>query len=151
MRICLGCDHAALELKNHIKDHLTAQGYDVLDVGTFTAESVHYPIYGEKVALEVVSGRADRGILLCGTGLGISMAASKVPGTRVAVCTDTYMARMTREHNDANILALGARVVGEGLAEDIVDSFLTTSFLGGRHGLRVDMLKALDEKSRSAP
>lgn len=150
MRICIGCDHAALELKEHVKAYLAAKGYDLVDVGAFTPESVHYPLYGEKVALEVVNGRADRGILICGTGLGISMAASKVPGTRVALCTDSYMARMSREHNDANILAMGARVIGPGVAEDLVDTFLNTDFLGGRHGVRVEMLKALDEKYRSA-
>jgi len=145
MRICMGSDHAGLDLKLVVKAHLEAQGHEVTDVGTYTPESCDYPQYGAACARKVVAGEADYGILICGTGIGISMAASKVPGTRVALCTDTYMAKMTRMHNDANILAFGARVLGEGPALDIVDMFLNTAFEGGRHARRVNMIMDLEK------
>jgi len=144
--IVIGCDHAALEMKNKLVKYLQDSGREVKDLGCYSEASVNYPDYGEKVALEVVQGNAEYGIVICGTGLGISMAASKVPGTRVALCTDITMARLSREHNNANILALGARVIGQVVAEDITETFLTTGFLGGRHGIRVDMLAELDKK-----
>ena len=148
MRICMGSDHAGLALKQVVKAHLEELGHEVNDVGTYTPESCDYPLYGAACAREVVSGKADYGILICGTGIGISMAASKIHGTRVALCTDTYMARMTRMHNDANILAFGARVLGEGPALDIVDTFLNTAFEGGRHERRVNMVMALEQEDQ---
>ena len=141
-RIVLSSDHAALSLRQAVADHLAAQGHDVVDIGPKTAESTHYPVHGKAAAERVASGDCDLGIILCGTGQGIMMAANKVPGIRCGVCTDTFSARMIRMHNDANMLSLGARVVGEGLALDIVDAFLGAAFEGGRHATRVDMIEA---------
>ncbi len=138
--ICIGSDHAAYDMKEHIKKFLIDKGYEVEDVGTHAPISVHYPTYGEAVARKVASGECDKGIIICGTGIGISMAASRVDGIRCAVCTNTFMARLAREHNDANIIALGARVIGTGMAEELVETFLTTEFDGGRHAIRVDMI-----------
>ena len=138
--VALGSDHAGYPLKEHIRKYLIEKGIQIVDMGCFSTDSVHYPEYGEKVARAVASGRADLGVIVCGTGIGISIAANKVSGIRAALCTDSYRARMARLHNDANILALGARVVGAGVAEDIVDAFLYTSFEGGRHSERVDMI-----------
>lgn len=145
--IAIGSDHAAYELKEEIIQHLTEKGFEVKDFGTYEAKkSVDYPDYGKLVAEAVVSGECEKGIVVCGTGLGISMAASKVPGIRAALCTNEYMARMSREHNDANILALGARVVGLGLALSICDVWLETEFLGGRHKNRVDKIIEIESK-----
>ncbi len=146
--ICIASDHAGFELKEHIKNYLTQKGFEVKDVGTESLDSVHYPIYGESAAIEVSEGRCEKAIIVCGTGLGISMAASKLPGIRCALCTNTFMARMARQHNDANILAMGARVVGVGVAECMVDTFLETEFEGGRHGTRVDIINEIDKKYR---
>ena len=145
--IALGSDHAGYPLKEHIKKHLIEKGIEIIDMGCFSTDSAHYPEYGEKVARAVTGGRADLGVIVCGTGIGISIAANKVSGIRAALCTDSYMARMARLHNDANILALGARVVGMGVAEDIVDTFIHTSFEGGRHSERVDMIMRIKESS----
>ncbi len=145
MRIALGADHGGYQLKNIILDHLKEQGYETLDLGTNSDESVDYPKFAFAVGQAVRENEADLGILVCGTGIGVSMTANKIPGIRAAVCTDTYCARMTREHNDANILALGARVVGSGLALDIVDAFLKTEFAGGRHARRVDMMAQVEQ------
>lgn len=138
--ICIGSDHAAFELKNHLRDYLINKGYEVKDIGVDSPISVNYPKYAEKVAREVASGSCQYGITLCGTGIGASMAASRVKGIRCALCTNTFMARLARQHNDANVLALGGRVLGNGLAEEMVDVFLNTEFEGGRHAVRVAML-----------
>ncbi len=144
MKIAMGSDHGGIHLKNHLKDYLTQKGYEVLDKGTYTEESCDYPDYAEKVGKAVTGGEAELGILVCGTGLGISIAANKIKGVRAAVCGDVYSAKMSREHNNANILALGERVTGVGLAEMIVDVWLATEFAGGRHARRVDKIMALE-------
>lgn len=144
-RIVLSSDHAAIQLRRAIADHIAAQGWEVVDIGPTTPESTHYPQHGEAAARRVASGDCRLGIVLCGTGQGIMMAANKVKGIRCGVCSDTFSARMIRQHNDANLLSLGARVVGEGLALDIVDAFLSATFEGGRHGTRVDMIRALED------
>ncbi|MEA4902726.1 ribose 5-phosphate isomerase B [Desulfitobacterium sp.] len=144
MKIALGADHGGFELKNEILTHLKEQGIEVLDLGTNSKESVDYPEFGFKVGKAVLRGDADLGIVICGTGLGISMAANKIPGIRAALCTETYSARMSREHNNANVLALGGRVTGVGLAMDIVDIFIKTPFAGGRHARRVNLLTSIE-------
>lgn len=146
MRIAIGSDHAGYRLKTEILDYLKEKGYDVLDLGTNSPESCDYTEFGLKVGEAVISGDAEKGILVCGTGIGISIAANKVPGIRAAHCSDTFSAHACRQHNDANILALGERVVGTGLAFDIVDNFLTTDFEGGRHAVRVDKIALIEKK-----
>ena len=143
-RIVLSSDHAAIALRQAIAAHIAARGWEAVDIGPTTPESTHYPAQGEAAARRVASGDCRFGIILCGTGQGIMMAANKVKGIRCGVCADTYSARMIRQHNDANMLALGARVVGEGLALDIVDAFLRAQFEGGRHAARVEMIGALE-------
>ncbi|MEO0938419.1 MAG: ribose 5-phosphate isomerase B [Pseudomonadota bacterium] len=143
-KIVLSSDHAAIELRQVIAQHVEARGFSALDIGPTTPESTHYPEHGAAAARKVAAGEADLGIILCGTGQGIMMAANKIAGIRCGVCSDTFSAAMIRAHNDANMLSIGARVVGEGLALAIVDAFLDTEFEGGRHGTRVDMIKALD-------
>jgi len=145
-RIVLSSDHAAIELRQAIAAHVAAKGYEVVDIGPVTTESTDYPKHGEAAARRVASGDCALGIIICGTGQGIMMAANKVHGIRCGVCSDTFSARMIRAHNDANMLSLGARVVGAGLALDIVDAFLGTEFEGGRHGRRVDMISALEDQ-----
>lgn len=140
-RIVLSSDHAAIELRQAIARHIEAQGWEPVDIGPITPESTHYPLHGQAAAEKVASGDCALGIILCGTGQGIMMAANKVPGIRCGVCSDTFSARMIRQHNDANILSIGARVVGEGLALDIVDAFLNAEFEGGRHATRVEMIE----------
>ncbi len=144
--IALGSDHAGYELKCHIMAYLERNGYQVKDVGCQTSQSVDYVPYGEAAAREVVEGRAELAIVVCGTGLGISIAANKVRGIRAALCTNEFMARMARMHNDANVLALGGRVVGVSLAEAIVDAFLKTGFEGGRHAERVKLLMDIEAR-----
>ncbi len=139
-RIVLSSDHAAIDLRQAVAKHIAAQGWDVVDIGPTTPESTHYPLHGQAAAERVASGDCTLGIILCGTGQGIMMAANKVKGIRCGVCSDVFSARMIRQHNDANMLSLGARVVGEGLALDIVDAFLNAEFEGGRHATRVDMI-----------
>lgn len=146
MRIAIGSDHAGYDLKNTIAEHLKSREIEFHDFGTYSSESCDYPDFGEKVANEVASGSCDLGILVCGTGIGISIAANKVPGIRAANCSDTFSARACREHNNANVLALGARVVGPGLALDIVDQFLGGEFLGGKHARRVDKISQIEKK-----
>lgn len=146
MKIAIGNDHSAVELKNEIKMHLEEKGYEVLNLGTDEKESCDYPVYGEKVGRAVVSGQADLGIAICGTGLGISLAANKVRGVRACVCSEPYTAKMSRLHNNANVLCFGARVVGSELAKMIVDVWLDTEFEGGRHQRRVDQIMAIEEK-----
>ena len=143
--IAFGCDHGGFDLKATVINHLQAAGYTVIDCGCDSNASVDYPIYADKVCNAITEGKADLGILICGTGLGMSIAANKHAGIRASACENTFSARMTREHNDANVLCLGARVIGAGLCLDMVDLFVTTEFMGGRHQKRVDMLKALDK------
>ena len=143
-RIVLSSDHAAVPLRQTIAAHVVAQGHEVVDIGPTLPESTHYPKHGAAAARLVASGECDLGIVLCGTGQGIMMAANKVRGIRCGVCSDTFSARMIRMHNDANMLSLGARVVGEGLALEIVDAFLSAEFEGGRHATRVEMIDALE-------
>jgi ribose 5-phosphate isomerase B len=143
-RIVISSDHADIELRKTIAAYVAGRGWDVVDIGPMTSESTHYPIHGEAAARRIVSGDCQLGIIVCGTGQGIMMAANKVKGIRCGVCSDTFSARMIRQHNDANMLSLGARVVGEGLALDIVDAFLTAEFEGGRHATRVEMIEALE-------
>ena len=144
MRIVVSSDHAAIALRQAVAAHVAAAGHVVDDIGPVTPERTDYPARGEAAARKVAAGEADLGIILCGTGQGIMMAANKVPGIRCGVCSDSFSAAMIRAHNDANMLSLGARVVGEGLALQIVDAFLSTAFEGGRHGPRVEMIKALE-------
>ena len=143
-RIVLSSDHAAIDLRQAIAKHIADKGWEVVDIGPTTPESTHYPKHGEAAARKVASGDCALGIILCGTGQGIMMAANKVKGIRCGVCADPFSARMIREHNDSNILSIGARVIGESLALEIVDAFLGAEFEGGRHGTRVDMIKAIE-------
>ena len=145
MKIAIGNDHAATDLKNEIMEYLTQKGYEVINFGTDTKESCHYPIYGEKVARAVAAGEADCGVLICGTGVGISIAANKVKGIRAAVCSEPVTARLVKEHNNANIIAFGARIVGAETARAIVDAYLSAEFAGGRHQSRIDMISALEK------
>ncbi len=143
-RIVLSSDHAAIDLRQAVANHISEKGWEVVDLGPTTPESTHYPVHGKAAAQAVASGECQLGIVLCGTGQGIMMAANKVPGIRCGVCSDTFSARMIRQHNDANMLSIGARVVGEGTALDIVDAFLGAEFEGGRHATRVDMIEPQD-------
>ena len=143
--IVIGCDHAACDLKSKVIDHVKEKGYNVIDVGTYTSDSCNYPDYAHAACVKIQNGEAALGILICGTGIGMSMAANKHKGIRAAACSDTFSARLTREHNDANILCFGARVVGEGLAMDLVDAYLDAKFMGGKHQTRVDMLTAIEQ------
>lgn len=148
MRIGIGNDHTALELKAEIIAFLEENGHEVVDYGTKEAKSCDYPVYGEIVANAVAGGEVDRGILICGTGLGISLAANKVKGIRAAVCSEPFTAKMSREHNDCNILAFGARVVGAELAKMIVDVWVSTEFSGAeRHQKRVNMIMDIEKKN----
>ena len=141
-RIVVSSDHAAIPLRKAVATHIEALGWEVVDIGPMTPESTHYPQHGKAAAKHVASGDCQFGVVLCGSGQGIMMAANKVPGIRCGVCLDTFSARMIRMHNDANMLSMGARVVGEGLALDIVDAFLSAKFEGGRHAVRVEMIEA---------
>lgn len=144
--IIIGADSAGYALKEQIKEKLVADGYTVIDKGTDSDASCHYPVFGGAVASAVQTADKDTcGILVCGTGIGMSMVANKYKGIRAACCSDTFSARMTRAHNDANILCFGARVVGYGLACDLVDAFLSTAFEGGRHQTRVDMISDIEK------
>ena len=140
-RIVLSSDHAALEQRALIAAHITAQGWEVVDIGPQTNESTDYPVHGRAAAEQVASGNCGFGIILCGTGQGIMMAANKVAGIRCGVCSDTFSARMIRQHNDANMLALGVRVLGDGAILDVVDAFLQAEFEGGRHARRVGLIE----------
>ena len=144
--VALCSDHAGYPVKEAVKRWLEGQGIACKDFGTYSEESCDYPVYGEAVARAVASGECERGILICGTGIGISISANKVKGIRAALCGDCYSAEMTRRHNDANILALGARVLGPGLALKIVDTFLSTEFEGGRHARRVAMISDIENR-----
>lgn len=143
MKIALGADHGGFELKEKVKTHLIKNGYEVLDLGTNSCDSVDYPEFGHAVGNVVAEKKAEFGIVICGTGIGISIAANKVAGIRAALCTNTTMARLTREHNNANILAMGGRIIGDVLALEMVDVFLTTEFQGGRHVKRIDKIETI--------
>ena len=144
-QIIIGCDHAAFEMKEKIKTFLVSLGFDVKDAGTGGEASVDYPVYGAKVASAVSEGRHERGVLLCGTGLGMSMVANRFPGVRAALCGDLFAASMSRRHNDANILVIGARVTGDVLALEIVRTWLETPFDGDRHQRRLDQFNRLED------
>ncbi|KEJ88841.1 ribose 5-phosphate isomerase B [Sulfitobacter donghicola] len=143
-RIVISSDHADIPLRQAIAAHVAERGYEAVDIGPATAESTDYPKHGEAAARQVASGDCALGIIVCGTGQGIMMAANKVEGIRCGVCSDTFSARMIRQHNDANMISIGARVIGAGLAIDIIDAFLDAEFEGGRHAKRVDMIKAIE-------
>jgi len=142
--IIIGCDHAAYPLKEKVKAHLIKKAIDMVDVGTDSEISVDYTCFGAKVAAQVSTGRFDRGILLCGTGLGMSMVANKFPHVRAALCNDLFSAIMSRRHNDANILVMGGRLIGEALAVEIVNAWLETPFEGGRHQERIDHFESFE-------
>ena len=146
MKIALGCDHGGYAMKEDIKKQLEGLGHEVKDCGTYSTESCDYPIFGEAAARAVASGECEYGIVVCTTGIGISIAANKVKGIRAALCGDCYSAEMTRRHNDANILAMGARVLGPGLALKIVDTFLNTEFEGGRHARRIALISDIENR-----
>ena len=143
MKIAIGADHGAYELKEVLKEYLENKGYEILDCGTYDLSSVDYPDIAEKTAAKVIDKTCEKGILLCGTGIGISIAANKINGIRAALCTNEYCAKMSRNHNDANILCMGARVTGVELAKSILDTFLKEEFEGGRHQVRVDKIMKL--------
>ncbi len=145
MKIVIGSDHGGFRLKNEIISHLKDKKIEYKDLGTYSDESVDYPDFGQAVGLAVASGEFDRGIVICGTGIGISIAANKVPGIRAALCGDCFSAKASREHNDANVLALGERVIGTELAKMIVDIWLETEFAGGRHEKRVNKIKEIEK------
>lgn len=144
MKIAIGCDHGGFTLKQLILKHLDQKGYTVKDFGCFSDASVDYPDYAYPVAKAVAGGEAEKGILICGTGIGMSIAANKVKGIRCALCCDTFSAHATAEHNDSNILALGARVIGPGLALDIVDTWLGAQFMGKQHIARIEKIKKIE-------
>ena len=146
MKIAIGCDHGAYELKEILRDHLKEQGIEVVDKGTDSKDSVHYPLFAKEVCKEVQAKTVDFGILLCSTGIGISIAANKHRGIRAALCSDVYGAKFTRLHNNANVLCMGALVTGTGLAKMIADTFLSTEFEGGRHQNRIDMITEIEEE-----
>jgi ribose 5-phosphate isomerase B len=149
MKVALGADHAGVHLRQAIADLLRRLGHDVADLGTFTTASVDYPLIAAQVCSKVTQGEAQLGILVCGTGIGVSLAANRCPGIRAALCTETYTARLSRQHNNANVLCLGERVVGEGVALGMVEMFLSTPFEGGRHERRVAQLTQLELASCS--
>lgn len=146
MKIGIGNDHSGLQMKQEIAGFLREKGHEVVNYGTDESERCDYPIYGEKVGRAVAAGEVDRGILICGTGLGISLAANKVRGIRAVVCSEPCTARLSRQHNDANVLAFGARIVGIEMAKMIVETWLDTEFEGGRHKRRVDMIAEIENR-----
>lgn len=145
MKLAIGNDHVAVEMKNEIKQHLKEKGIEVIDVGTNSSDRFDYPISGYKVAKMVASGEVDGGVLICGTGVGISLSANKVKGIRCAVCSEPYTAKLSKQHNNTNIIAFGARVVGPDLAKMIVDAWVDAEFQGGRHAERVAMIMEIDK------
>ena len=144
-KVVIGCDHAAVDMKNQVADDLRSKGYEVTDVGTYTNDSCDYPVIAHELCTKIQDGSHKLGILICGTGIGMSLVANKHRGIRAAACSDTFSARLTRAHNDANVLCFGERVVGMGLAFDLVDAFIDTDFEGGKHQRRVDMITAIEE------
>ncbi len=147
MKIAIGSDHGGYELKQTVMEHLRDRGIEYSDLGAYSAESCDYPVYGEAVGRAVAGGEYDLGIVICGTGIGISLAANKVRGIRAAVCGDCFSAQMSRRHNNANVLAMGQRVIGPGLALMITDLFLDTPFEGGRHTRRVEGIMAIEDRN----
>ena len=147
MKVAIGNDHAATTLKMEIMEYIKELGHEVINFGTDTNDSCNYPEYGEKVGQAVVSGEADCGVLICGTGVGISIAANKVKGVRAGVCSEATTARLIKEHNNANVLAFGARIVGTELAKDIVKAYLEAEFLGGRHQTRIDIFAEIESRN----
>ena len=146
-KIAIGCDHAGFAIKGAVIDHIKNRGFEPIDVGTYSKDSCHYPTYASAVCEKILGGECELGILICGTGIGMSIAANKHVGIRAACCSDTFSARLTREHNDANVLCFGERVVGAGLAIDLVDAFLDAEYLNnGNHVTRVAMLKEIENK-----
>ena len=145
MKIVIGNDHAAVEMKMEVMNYLTELGHEVINIGTDEAKSCNYPEYGEKAGRMVASGEADCGVLICGTGVGISIAANKVKGVRAAVCSEPVTARLVKEHNNANIIALGARIVGIETSKAILDAWLGAEFQGGRHQTRIDLIHKIEE------
>ncbi|MBR2453481.1 MAG: ribose 5-phosphate isomerase B [Clostridia bacterium] len=139
-KLIFGCDSAGYVLKNKLIEHFKAEGYEIADVGSYSEESCHYPEFASKVCEGVLAEEGALGILICGTGIGMSIAANKYTGIRAAVCSDTYSARLTRNHNDSNVLCMGARVIGECLAQDVAEAFVGAEFEGGRHAIRVGMI-----------
>jgi ribose 5-phosphate isomerase B len=139
MKLAIGCDHGGLELKKIVVDFLNEKGHEVLNMGCDSPDSVDYPVFSEAVCRAVLDDKAELGILICGTGIGMSMAANRHQGIRAALCHESFTARMSREHNNANVLCMGARVIGAGVALEIVKAWLETSFAGGRHANRIDM------------
>ncbi|MBR2056930.1 MAG: ribose 5-phosphate isomerase B [Clostridia bacterium] len=146
MKIAIGCDHGGIVLKDAVTSTLEALGAEVVDLGTNSTDSVDYPTYGLKVAETVASGQCDAGVIMCGTGIGISISANKVPGIRCAVVTNTYMAKLTKNHNNANIISLGGRVITPDEAKDIVTAWYTAEYEGGRHQRRLDMITDIEKK-----
>ena len=144
MKLAIGNDHVAVDMKNEIKKYLEDKGIEVIDVGTNSTQSCHYPVYGYKVGKMVASNEVDGGVLICGTGVGISLAANKVKGIRACVCSDPYTAKLSKQHNNTNIIAFGARVIGIETAKMIVDEWLNAKFEGGRHQTRVDMIMEIE-------
>ena len=149
--VALGADHAGFPLKEDLKAWLITHGYDLVDLGTQSADSVDYPDFALGVGSAITAGKADRGVLVCGTGIGMAMAANKVPGVRAAACSDAYTARMSREHNDANVLALGARITSREAAIEILEIWLGAEFAGGRHARRLEKIVALDDLREREP
>lgn len=143
MKIVIASDHAGYFLKEKIKDFLLKEGYEVEDVGTYSSVSVDYPEYGAKAIEKLLNGEAERGILICGTGIGMSIVANRFPGIRAALCHEPFSAKMARLHNNANVLVLGGRLIGDGMAVEIVKTFLTTEFEGGRHERRIKLIEEL--------
>lgn len=141
MKIVIGCDHAGFPLKEEVKQKLIDEGHEVMDVGTYSSDSVDYPIYGKAVGRSVANGEAERGIVICGSGIGISIACNKVKGIRCALCTSVEMAEMCRRHNNANVIAMGARMISKELAFAMVDKWLETEFEGGKHLRRINMIE----------
>ena len=149
MKIGIGNDHAAVEMKMQIREYLESLGHEVVNYGVDTTESCDYPEYGEKVGRAVAAGEVECAVLICGTGVGISIAANKVHGVRAAVCSDITTAHLVKEHNNANIIAFGARIVGIETAKDIVKAYLDAKFLGGRHQTRIDMISDIETRNNA--
>jgi ribose 5-phosphate isomerase B len=147
MKIAIGADHAGYELKEHIRQFLIGKGNQVIDVGTNNTDPVDYPDLAEKVALLVVTGQSERGIIVCGTGIGVAIAANKVPGVRAATCNDIVCAKLSREHNNSNVLTMGARLITRDLAEKIVEVWLTAKFAGGKHARRVRKISEIEKRA----
>ncbi len=146
MKIAIGCDHGAYELKENLKKYFDEKGIEYQDFGTYSSESVNYPVYAKAVCMAVQEKKADFGVLLCSTGIGMSIAANKFKGIRAALCSGTYSAKFTRLHNNSNVLCIGAQITGAGLAKEITDTFLSTEFMGGRHATRIDMITEIENE-----